>query len=74
MDIKTKFNIGEVVWYYGIDGLKKFVVDSISITVESKNNSSIEYLSAPSPGMIKEQVKKKEDKLFPSKEELIKTL
>ena len=74
MDIKTKFSIGEVVWYYGHNGLEKYVIDSILIAIESKSKISIEYLSAAFHGMTKDQVKKKEDKLYPSKEELIKTL
>lgn len=74
MDIKTKYNVGDVAWYYGTDGLKKFVVDSILINVMSKSQIEVEYVSAPPAGTEKGNVHMAEDKVFPSKAELIKSL
>lgn len=73
MEVKTKFNIGETVWYYGTDGLKNFKIDSITIAVLSKTEYSVKYSNAFVNGQGI-TVSKNENEVFESKEALISKL
>ncbi len=44
MDIKTRFNIGEEFFFLNARKISKFVVEKISIEVESASKITIKYM------------------------------
>lgn len=67
LTIKTKYNIGDVVWYKGFEENFHDKIACIRIEVDCVGEISIYY-------ELWNDVIKEEDKLFPTKEELLKSL
>lgn len=67
MTIETKYNIGDEVWYKGYKELFCDKVFNIEIIVDNKGEIIVEY-------DLWGDVIKHECQLFPTKEELLKSL
>ena len=67
MTIETKYNIGDVVWYKGFKEIFHDRIYNIRIDVDSIGEIHIYY-------ELWDDVTKDECKLFPTKEELLKSL
>lgn len=67
MTIETKYNIGDEVWYKGYKELFRDKVFNIKIIVDNEGEIIVEY-------DLWGDVIKNECQLFPTKEELLKSL
>lgn len=67
MEIKTKYSIGNEVWYIKDNKVSSTYIYEIHITINSKGNDSVIY-NLNSIGNFKT------NELFTSKEELLKSL
>ena len=67
MTIETKYNIGDEVWYKGFKEIFHDRISDIRICVDCLGEISIYY-------ELWNDVTKDEVKLFPTKEELLKSL
>ena len=67
MKIETKYNIGDEVWYNGVKELRHDEITYIRIDVDCIGELHIYY-------ELCYDVTKKECNLFPTKEELLKSL
>lgn len=67
MTIETKYNIGDEVWYKGLKGIVHDRISYIRIDIDCVGEIYINY-------EFWDDVIKEEDKLFPTKEELLKSL
>lgn len=67
MTIETKYNIGDEVWYSVKGNVYHKIVDHIGIDVGKNGKAHIYYSSELTFPL-------KEDRLFPTKEELLKRL
>lgn len=67
MTIKTKYNIGDEVWYKDFKEIYHDRISNIFIDVDCLGRIHIDY-------ELWNDVTKEECKLFPSKEELLKSL
>lgn len=72
MTIETKYNIGDEVWFDNKGAYIKGEINEINITVEFDNCVVVQYLI----GIDNEEYywERHEYELFPSKEELLKSL
>lgn len=71
MDIKTKYNIGDEVWFMNENKACVSFIEDVRVKKNSKN-TKIEYMVESM--QKKDFGLKKEQDLFPSKEELLKSL
>ena len=67
MTIETKYNIGDEVWYKGFEEPFQDEISNIHINIDCLKNTYIYYEFFD--GTIKEEYQ-----LFPTKEELLKSL
>lgn len=67
MTIETKYKIGDEVWYSLKGNVYHEIIDHIEIDVGKKGETHIYYNSEGN-------FPHKEDRLFPTKEELLKSL
>ena len=67
MTIETKYNIGDKVWYKGFEELFQDKITNIHIEIDILNNTFIYY-------EFFDYTIKEECELFPTKEELLKSL
>lgn len=82
MEIKTKYNIGDIVYAMHDNKVISFTIDEIEVIIYSTKPQSVRYYSKEryevysiSTGNIeRHRWSKYEYKLFPTKEELLKTL
>ena len=69
MTIETKYNIGDEVWIYLLEPIKAYIV---AITIHDKY--MMYHVETVGRGRSNFNTSLLEDKLFPSKEELLKSL
>lgn len=67
MTIKTKYNIGEEVWYKGCKEIFQDTICGIKVSIDCFGETSVHY-------QLWDDVLKEENDLFSTKEELIKSL
>lgn len=72
MTIETNYNIGDEVWFDCMGNHIKAEINEINITVEFDNSVVVQYLI----GIDNEKYywERNEDDIFPTKEELLKSL
>lgn len=71
MEIKTKYNIGDEVWISHKSRIHNGIVDFISIDVTKENTMTVYYHIDEANGI---SCTFEEQQLFPTKEELLKSL
>lgn len=71
MEIKTKYDIGQKVWFISKGKAVKDVVDMIHIHIGSDENISYSFNSIRALGLFGTI---EESSIFPTKEELLKSL
>lgn len=81
MEIKTKYNIGDKVWTMFRNKVIYFIISRIEVRVDEKETSIVytskdiydeySYLAGRD---VKRNFVRSEDKLFPTKDELLKSL
>lgn len=67
MTIKTKYNIGEEVWYKGHKEIFQDTICEIKVNIDCFGETSVHY-------QLWDDVLKEENDLFSTKEELLKSL
>ena len=67
MEVKTKFNVGDMVWYIYNNKVSHLDVTAVSISVYSDSDPIIKYT-------LHYDYELDESKLFTTKEELLKSL
>ena len=67
MTIETKYNIGDEVWYKGYKEIFQDTISEIKVNIDCFGEAHIHYI-------LWDDVLKEENKLFPTKEELLKSL
>ena len=70
MQIETKYNIGDKVWFNTLGYNKCAIIDSINIIVLFDNEVNIEYSLSTKAHFYQ----RRETDIFPTKEELLKNL
>ena len=65
--VKTKYNIGDIVWYISNNKVQSLDVTGVRISVESADECKVEYI-------LHYDWHQPEEKLFRSKTELIESL
>lgn len=73
MIIETKYNIGDEVWFMHDNSAKSAIVTKIDIVIEKGMNSTDVYKST-AYSLFNYCRYYTKDKLFPTKEELLKSL
>ena len=72
MEIKTKYNIGDRVYTLFDNKVENFIIEGINIVADKEYPILIQYLSYNIiPG---ENTRFDEERVFPTKEELLKSL
>lgn len=67
MTIETKYNIGNKVWYRGYEEIFQNTICEIKVNIDCFGETSIHY-------QLWDDVLKEENDLYPTKEELLKSL
>lgn len=67
MTIETKYNIGDKVWYKIHGKISQDIISEIKVNIDCFGEAHIHYI-------LWNEVLKEENDLFPTKEELLKSL
>ena len=65
--VKTKYSIGDMVWYISNNRVQALDVTGVRINIESTGECNVEYI-------LHYEWNQPEDKLFKSKKELLESL
>lgn len=66
--VKSKYNIGDKVWYISNNRVQSMDITGVNVCVESKEECKVEYILHFNSSWVNE------DKLFKSKKELLESL
>ncbi len=66
--VKTKYNIGDKVWYLSNNRVQSLDITGVNVCVESKKECKVEYILHFNSSWVNE------GKLFKSKKELLESL
>lgn len=67
MTIETKYNIGDEVWYRGCEEIFQDTICEIKVNIDCFGEAHIHYI-------LWNDVLREENDLYPTKEELLKSL